>query len=229
MVAMLALTLFAVGVASAIGVNPVINNGFYSDLSGTWDIAYGNPDTFSLSNVGALTGTSVHTAPWRDTLNPCLEWFRWGGNQNEARAIGARQTFAAAVNTTGFGSVILTADIWLKGQTTARAFMQVYVNRAGNQMTFTRSIRDPSVPGGVDPSSVVWDPSNPTQTWNVFESGVQAGDLITGVGFGGYGQTFAAQADNIYLGGVPVPEPSGVMAMLTSLSGAAWFIRRRRK
>lgn len=237
----LALMLCVAGSVAAVSVSPVSNYNFSSGLS-NWEVMYGDLGTFGLTHSGTTAGTSVHTAPWNGTLNPCLEWFRWEADQSQALAIGAKQTFGTAYDTANYVSVTLRADFYLKGQnwTTAQppsgtewvpAFMQVFYNRGATQLSAVRGIRDPAVPPVSGSTAVVWNPLLVTQTWDLYGSGIQQGDVITGIAFGGYGQSFAAQVDNIYLGGVTTqaPEPSGLVAVGTALSGAAFLVRRRRK
>ncbi|MDO8683559.1 MAG: PEP-CTERM sorting domain-containing protein [Armatimonadota bacterium] len=228
------------GSLAAIGpTNPVSNYNFSSGLS-NWQV--GHMSDLTNPSFGSLPdGTSVHIAPWRDTLNPSLEWFRWDESENPAPiAIGAAQLFEEGIPTGNYSTLTFSADFWLKGQSWTSpqasggsewypAFMAVYYQRDGVDGYAMRGIYHPSVGTFLGSSAVEWDQLNVTQTWNLYDSGMQQGDKIMAIAVGGYGQNFAAQVDNVYLGGTPVPEPASLTGLLTGLSGLGLLARRRRR
>ncbi|MDO8585952.1 MAG: PEP-CTERM sorting domain-containing protein [Armatimonadota bacterium] len=232
--AALLLAYYAVGPAAT--VNLVANGQFNEELAGTWETWAGDCGDFTNAYPGAPTYTTVDIVKGRNTTNPALTWYRWDHDliYPAALAVGAQQQIGGTSGQDTAGrDVVFKADITLMMQNWVNSgwpdwypgLMGVKYSYGGNSLFEVKRFRI-----GTDPSPDQI-PLNETRTvtWDLTSFfGDRPGSRITGVFFGGQGDSFQAQADNVELDVSPVPEPGGILALAGALSGAMVFLRRRR-
>lgn len=232
--AALALVLCVVG---SVGATNFVTNGTFDQGLNAWQAWASGVNDFGntyWTDPLYVTVAVTQEALDKSLINPALTWYRWNQDPSydTGMAIGARQQVGgtAGINPASYGSFYLAADFNTVVQNWANADQPLWFSTL-------LGIRYKNADGstGYEAQRYIINPANTTTTHESWDLkpffNAKPGAKITGIFVGGQGNAFEAQADNItlYGGTGTVPEPSGLMALATALSGAGLFMRRRRK